>query len=205
MSVLPPGPLTWWHVCKPQQPMRFLCLITVVLQPPCWLATSSTIATPASYCVQVTGKLQNLPEISWFAWVFGCFWRFCVLLFELEEHHHWKKCISSDGLWMVPKLVTHMKRLHTCLTEISPFVFSQQTKIGQNSPVDLLKLAVAGNLGLIESCWIRHAYTVLKSDQNSEAFWCGGKTVHAGELRVRCQSAGWISWVAYSVILGLLF
>ena len=92
--------------------------------------------------VKCTGKLQNLSEISWFAWVFWlvlcglCSW-FCVVwrLFTVWKNAStWMVCLGKKQLgstspWIVPWLVTHMEHLHTCLAEISSFVFTQQTKI----------------------------------------------------------------------------
>ena len=76
-----------------------------------------------------TDKLQNLSEIVWFAWVF---W---FVLCCLKVNHHWKNastlmvcpssmvCLDNEQLGstsqrITPRLVTHMKHLHTCLAVI---------------------------------------------------------------------------------------
>ena len=40
-----------------------------------------------------------------------------------------KKKLGSTSPWNVPRLITHMKHLYTCLAEISSYVVIQQTKI----------------------------------------------------------------------------
>ena len=82
--------------------------------------------------------MQNLPEISKFAWGF---WVFLVdfALFCLKALYHInrpntptfmvymsKKTLCSTPPWIVPRLVTHMKHLLrvTCLAKIPPHLFS---------------------------------------------------------------------------------
>ena len=102
-----------------------------------------------------TGKLQNLTEISWFAWVL---WLVLCCAVWWQVKSPLKKCLNFDVLsrqigkeprqvtssswqvtvwqhfpWIIPRLVIHMKHSHTCLAKTSSFVFSQQTKISCRS------------------------------------------------------------------------
>ena len=71
--------------------------------------------------------------------------------------HHWKnastlvclgkKQLGSTFTWIVPRLVTHMKHLHTCLAYIS--VSIHLLSANKISFADLLKVAVTRKLGLI--------------------------------------------------------
>ena len=58
-----------------------------------------------SSLVSNTSKLQNVPEISWFAWLFGLVWV------------GFAACKSTSP-WIVPRWVTHRKHLHNCFAEI---------------------------------------------------------------------------------------
>ena len=52
------------------------------------------LTIPSSPCVVSTGKLQNLSEISWFAWVFWLVLDCWLVLCCLMAHHHWKNASS---------------------------------------------------------------------------------------------------------------
>ena len=97
-----------------------------------------------------TGKLQNLPEISWFARVFG--W-FCVVLFE--NISPLRKCLSFDGLCGQEKIGQHFPM--NCSEfghsyEAFTFLLGQNIAIhllsaNKDSSIDLLKLPVTRNFG----------------------------------------------------------
>ena len=81
--------------------------------------------------------------------------------------HHWKnastlvylgkKQLGSTFTWIVPRLVTHMKHLHTCLAEISSSkeleCFIHLLSANNKFLIDLLKLAITGNFGFILDSW----------------------------------------------------
>ena len=109
--------------------------------------------------LQTTGKLQDLSEISWFAWVF---WLVLVgyVLCCLKASHHWKNvstlmvCLGKKQLgmvghtspWLVPGLGTYIKAF------THPFgrnIFICLLSANKDSPVGLWKIAITGKFGLI--------------------------------------------------------
>ena len=98
----------------------------------------------------ITGKLQKLSEISWFAWVF---WLALVgfVLCCLKASHHWRNasvlmvCLGKNQMrstspWFVPRLVTNIKHLHTFLAKISLLVYSQLTNLQLKEPELSMKI-----------------------------------------------------------------
>ena len=103
----------------------------------------------------LTGKLQNSPEICWFAWVnFSDFGRFCVVLLEGSSSfkinassfmvYLSKKKWDTIPLWIDLKLLTHMKHLHTYLFGLN--ISTHVLCTNGNSSADLLKSRVTANL-----------------------------------------------------------
>ena len=93
-----------------------------------------------------TGKLQNLPEISWFARVFG--W-FCVVLFE--NISPLRKCLSFDGL-CVPMNCSEIGHSYEAFTFLlGQNIVIQLLSVSANKDssigLDLLKLSVTRNFG----------------------------------------------------------
>ena len=96
------------------------------------------------------GKLQNSPEIWWFAWVTFCdLGQFCAVwtLFIIQRNastfivYLSKKKLEIIPLWIVLKLPTHMKNLHTYLFGLT---FSTHVlSANGNSSTDLLKSRVS--------------------------------------------------------------